>query len=59
MTTNVNVTACCTPDKEVCITIADGINKDIVTTIQNGETYSNVVYGERSITVKEVDKLKE
>lgn len=59
MTTNVNVTACCAPDKEVRITIADGINKDIVITIQNGETYNNVVYGERSITTKEVDKLKE
>jgi len=50
MTTTVIVKAHCSPDKEVRITRTD---PEEVTILQDGETFEQVVYDERTISVTE------
>lgn len=52
MTTNVIVNAHCAIDKEVVVKIS-GVTTEEIIVLQDGEQLERVVYGEKSITVKE------
>jgi len=56
MTTTVIVQAHCASDKEVIVTIEglnDGDGNDTVKVLQDGETYQNVVFDDRVISICE------
>ena len=56
MTSTVKVSAHCTPDKEVKITLVDYDGKETVVRLQDGENYESYVYDSRSISVEELHK---
>lgn len=56
MTTTVKVTAHCTSDKEVKITLVDQEGNSKVLYRQDGESYEGYVYGSNSISVEEIYK---
>jgi hypothetical protein len=56
MTSTVKVTAHCTQDKEVKITLVDYDGKEHVSYLQDGESYEGYVYDSRSISVEELSK---
>ena len=56
MTSTVKVTAHCTKDKEVKITLIDYDGKEVVSYLQDGESYEGYVYDNRSISVEELSK---
>lgn len=55
MTTSVKVTACCSTDKEVIVSINSEQTGE-THTLQNGESEEYFVYDDREITAKEVMK---
>lgn len=56
MTSLVTVEAHCSENKEVHIFKSDGQGHDTITTLNDGERWSEYVYGEYQITVAEIDK---
>lgn len=56
MTTNIKVGACCPDDTLVEVTICHTDVKDQIFILEDGQTHEDYVCGDRTITVKEIDK---